>query len=62
MNRPYIDRAIKLLDNLGSDIPFIDTLIERLIYVIGKHFGKVEVSVKNGVIDIISKKDTELMK
>jgi len=62
MNRPYIDRAIKLLDKQEKDIPFIDNTIEMLFVIIDNHFGKLEIGVKNGIIDLVKKVEMVLMK
>lgn len=62
MNKPHIDRAIKILDNLGYDIPYIDTVIEKAIYLVGKKFGAVEMTVQNGVIHLVSYTERRLMK
>jgi hypothetical protein len=61
MEKPYIDGAINILSNLKEDIPYIDTVIRKLIYLKCKKFGVLEVSFQNGAIRLISPKQRILM-
>ena len=61
-NKPYIKKAIRILDELSEDIPYMDKAIEYLILAVGKKFATLEIKIVNGAPSIVKTIEITLMK